>query len=72
MLVIDPTLVFGTFTGSRTSNWGYTATPALMAVFLQGVLFLVPDIRYQLVLFKVILVVEAVPLIWGLPVQPYR
>ena len=25
-LVIDPTLVFSTFTGSRSDNWGYTAT----------------------------------------------
>jgi gliding motility-associated-like protein len=26
VLVIDPTLVFSTFTGSTTDNWGYTAT----------------------------------------------
>ena len=26
ILVIDPTLVFCTFTGSRADNWGYTAT----------------------------------------------
>ncbi len=26
VLVIDPTLVFCTFTGSRSDNWGYTAT----------------------------------------------
>ncbi|MBC6490325.1 PKD domain-containing protein [Flavihumibacter stibioxidans] len=25
-LVIDPTLIFSTFTGSRSDNWGYTAT----------------------------------------------
>ena len=25
-LVIDPTVIFSTFTGSRTDNWGYTAT----------------------------------------------
>jgi gliding motility-associated-like protein len=25
-LIIDPTLVFSTFTGSRSDNWGYTAT----------------------------------------------
>ncbi len=25
-LVIDPTLVFSTFTGSKSDNWGYTAT----------------------------------------------
>ena len=26
VLVIDPTLIFATFTGSTASNWGYTAT----------------------------------------------
>lgn len=26
VLIIDPTLVFSTFTGSTASNWGYTAT----------------------------------------------
>ena len=26
-LVIDPILVFSTYTGSRTSNWGFTAAP---------------------------------------------
>lgn len=26
ILVIDPTLIFATFTGSRSSQWGYTAT----------------------------------------------
>ena len=25
-LIIDPTLIFSTFTGSRSDNWGYTAT----------------------------------------------
>src|SRR5205085_8519833 len=25
-LVIDPTLIFSTFTGSTADNWGYTAT----------------------------------------------
>ncbi|MCG7859702.1 hypothetical protein MD537_22175, partial [Flavihumibacter sediminis] len=25
-LIIDPTLIFATFTGSRSDNWGYTAT----------------------------------------------
>ncbi|WP_332732284.1 DUF7948 domain-containing protein [Flavihumibacter sp.] len=25
-LIIDPTLIFATFTGSRADNWGYTAT----------------------------------------------
>ncbi|MEO5594863.1 MAG: PKD domain-containing protein [Chitinophagaceae bacterium] len=26
-LIIDPTLIFSSFTGSRTDNWGFTATP---------------------------------------------
>jgi gliding motility-associated-like protein len=26
-LIIDPTLIFSSFTGSTTDNWGYTATP---------------------------------------------
>lgn len=26
-LIIDPTLIFSTFTGSTAENWGYTATP---------------------------------------------
>ena len=26
-LIIDPSLIFSTFTGSRTDNWGFTATP---------------------------------------------
>ncbi|UEG48550.1 PKD domain-containing protein [Ferruginibacter lapsinanis] len=26
-IVIDPTLIFSTFTGSTADNWGYTATP---------------------------------------------
>lgn len=26
-LIIDPTLIFSTFTGSPQDNWGYTATP---------------------------------------------
>jgi gliding motility-associated-like protein len=35
-LVIDPTLIFGTFTGSRASNWGYTATPGPDGSFFAG------------------------------------
>ena len=27
LLIIDPTLIFSTFTGSRSGNWGFTATP---------------------------------------------
>ena len=36
VLVIDPTLVFATFTGSRASNWGFTATPGPDGTFFAG------------------------------------
>jgi gliding motility-associated-like protein len=35
-LIIDPTLIFSTFTGSRASNWGYTATPGPDGSFFSG------------------------------------
>jgi gliding motility-associated-like protein len=35
-LIIDPTLVFCTFTGSRASNWGFTATPGPDGSFYAG------------------------------------
>ncbi len=35
-LVIDPTLIFSTFTGSTSDNWGYTATPAPDGSFYAG------------------------------------
>lgn len=35
-LVIDPTLVFATFTGSKASNWGFTATPGRDGTFFAG------------------------------------
>lgn len=35
-LIIDPTLVFCTFTGSRVSNWGFTATPGPGGTFFAG------------------------------------
>ena len=35
-LIIDPTLVFSTFTGSTADNWGYTATPAPDGSFYAG------------------------------------
>ncbi len=39
-LVIDPTLTFGTYTGSRASNWGYTATPGPDgSLFAGGIVF---------------------------------
>ncbi len=35
-LVIDPTLIFSTFTGSVADNWGYTATPGPNGSFISG------------------------------------
>ena len=35
-LVIDPSLVFCTFTGSKVSNWGFTATPGPDGSFFAG------------------------------------
>jgi gliding motility-associated-like protein len=35
-LVIDPSLVFCTFTGSKVSNWGFTATPGPDGSFYAG------------------------------------
>lgn len=35
-LVIDPSLVFSTFTGSKASNWGFTATPGPDGTFFAG------------------------------------
>jgi gliding motility-associated-like protein len=35
-LIIDPTLVFCTFTGSSSDNWGYTATPGANGEFYAG------------------------------------
>jgi gliding motility-associated-like protein len=35
-LVIDPQLVFSTFTGSTSDNWGYTATPGIDGSFYAG------------------------------------
>jgi gliding motility-associated-like protein len=35
-LIIDPTLVFCTFTGSKASNWGFTATPGPDGSFFAG------------------------------------
>lgn len=36
VLVIDPTLIFSTFTGSVADNWGYTATPGPNGSFISG------------------------------------
>ncbi|MDP4129421.1 MAG: PKD domain-containing protein [Bacteroidota bacterium] len=36
ILVIDPTLIFSTFSGSRETNWGFTATPGPDGTFFAG------------------------------------
>ncbi len=36
VLVIDPTLIFSTYTGSSASNWGFTATPGGDGSFFAG------------------------------------
>ena len=39
-LIIDPSVVFCTFTGSRVSNWGFTATPGPGGtMFVGGIVF---------------------------------
>ena len=35
-IVIDPTLIFASFTGSSSDNWGYTATPGPDGSFFAG------------------------------------
>lgn len=35
-IVIDPTLIFSSFTGSSSDNWGYTATPGPDGSFFAG------------------------------------
>ena len=35
-IVIDPTLIFASFTGSAADNWGYTATPGQDGSFFAG------------------------------------
>lgn len=35
-LIIDPTLIFSTYTGSRSGNWGFTATPGADGSFFAG------------------------------------
>ncbi len=36
ILIIDPSIVFSSFTGSTTDNWGYTATPGQDGSFFAG------------------------------------
>ena len=35
-LIIDPSIIFSTFTGSTVDNWGYTATPGPNGTFYAG------------------------------------
>jgi len=43
-LIIDPQFVFGTFSGSRSDNWGYSATPGPDgSLFAAGIVF---DVGY--------------------------
>ena len=42
-IVIDPTLIFSTFTGSPQDNWGYTATPGPDGSFFAGGIALGPS-----------------------------
>ena len=40
MLIIDPSIIFSSFTGSTSDNWGYTATPGPDgSLFAGGVVF---------------------------------
>jgi gliding motility-associated-like protein len=36
VLIIDPSIIFSTFTGSTVDNWGYTATPGPDGTFYAG------------------------------------
>jgi gliding motility-associated-like protein len=36
ILIIDPTVIFSTFTGSTSDNWGFTATPGEDGSFYSG------------------------------------
>ncbi|MBS1600338.1 MAG: PKD domain-containing protein [Bacteroidetes bacterium] len=44
-LIVDPTLVFSTFTGSASSNWGFTATPGPDGSFFAGGIVFGPGFR---------------------------
>ena len=47
-LVIDPNLTFSSFTGSTADNWGFTAAPDALVIFLVEELFLERDIQFLL------------------------
>ena len=48
VLVIDPTLVFSTFSGSRETNWGFTATPGPDGTFFSGGIVFGDGFPYQM------------------------
>lgn len=46
-LVIDPSVIFVSFTGSSADNWGYTATPGPDGSFYSGgIVFVVPGLSF--------------------------
>ena len=49
-LVIDPLLIFSTYSGSSTNNWGETATYDQTGHFMLEVYHLVTDIHFRWVL----------------------
>lgn len=47
ILVIDPSIIFSSFTGSTADNWGYTATPGPDgSFFAAGIVFIAPGTSY--------------------------
>ena len=46
-LIIDPSIIFSSFTGSSADNWGYTATPGPDGSFFAGgIVFVAPGTSY--------------------------
>ena len=45
-IIIDPTLIFASFTGSTNDNWGYTATPGPDGSFFAGGISFGPGTGY--------------------------
>ncbi len=46
-LIIDPSIIFSSFTGSTADNWGYTATPGPDgSFFAAGIVFIAPGTSY--------------------------
>ena len=57
-LIIDPTEIFFTYTGSTSDNWGFTATYGPDGSFFQEVLFLALGLKFHQALIKKILMEE--------------